>query len=250
MTMTQILFVIIFLNLLSGLIFYRSLRRSKVIYFVQFIPLAIAAAQGISQLSRARKQKKAAADALKHRNPALDAATNSANNEANATRYAGQDIAEQNIRQGVADAYSNVTRATRSSADAVNAAARLQSAQQRAYQGVAQNNAAFRQNAADKYRGMLLRQAGLRDENRQYSETLKGAAAQNQYNALNSVLGGVAMTNWGGMSGAGTSNGWNYTPKPNVDIGNGQMSGWGMNPNQFSSYKWNPSAFSAGGSFR
>lgn len=242
--MEQFIFFFVFINVLYSLIYYRRLRQSTVLYFVQFIPLAIAAAQAGAQYARARKQKKEAQKALNYRNPALDTATNMARGESLTTRYAGQDQDEANVRQAAADSFANVKRASRSSADVLNTAGRLQNTQQRGFQAIGQQGQVFRQSAAEKYRQMLLRQAGLRDDNRQYSEALKGAAHQNEYNALNSLLGGVASTNFGG-GGAG----YNSTLTGNQGFGNNAtMSTFGWNPNKFSSFRWNPNSFSAQGS--
>lgn len=244
--MEQFIVLFFLINVLSCLLTYRRREQSTVLYFV-WLPLAIAAAQAGAQYARARKQKKEAQKALKYRNPALDTATNMARGESLTTRYAGQDQDEANVRQAAADSFANVKRASRSSADVLNTAARLQTGQQRGYQAIGQQGQAFRQSAAEKYRQMLLRQAGLRDDNRQYSEALKGAASQNEYNALNSFLGGVASTNFGGGSAS-------YTPTLTGNQGgfgnNAPMSTFGWNPNKFSSFRWNPNSFSANGSFR
>jgi len=230
--MATLIFYSILFNLIFGLLCYKRLKSEKNFYFVQFIPLAIAAASAIAQGVRAKKQRDEAKKALNYRNTSIEQAVDSANAQQNQTRYPGQDVAEANARQATADAFANINRSTRSSADLVNATARLQAQQQRTYQTIGQNVAAFRQGAADKYRSLLLQRANVQDANRQYSEALKGAAAQNDYNAIQTLGNGVAMSNFGGNS-------YNpYNPYGNQN--------WGWNPSSFSTYRWYPNAFSTG----
>lgn len=254
--MEQFIFYIVIINLVLGWAFHKKL--ADRLCFFPFIPLAIAAASAYAQHRQAVKQKEAASKAASYRNPALDAATNQSQALANSSRYAGQDVDEANVRQATADTFNNISKASRSSSDIVNAGARLQNQQARGYQSIAQGAASFRQSAAEKYRQMLLQQAGQLNNNYQYSEALKGASQQNNYNAVQTLAGGVAATPWdqvfknpnGAGAGAGAFFPAGNAPDAQQQFGGGGQSTWGWNPDQFSSYKWNPQAFSAGGSFR
>jgi hypothetical protein len=215
--MHNFMFYLLIVNILAGLL----PRRRGQANWLQLIPLALGAVSAWQQSSQAKKQKQAAKDALSNRNSAVDASANIARSQANATRMPGQDIDEANIRQGVADTYNNLSRATKSSGDLVNAAAKLSGAQQRSYQDLSRSRINFQQGAMDRYRQALGQQADVQNQNRAYSENLKGAAQQNQYNAWNSLLGGVASTNWGRMGG-GSRGGYTWgagTPGVNGNTG-------------------------------
>lgn len=247
--MEQFIFYILLINLVLSLFFYKKQVPVDRLYFFPFIPLAIAAASAYAQHRQAEKQKDAAAKALNRRNPALDSATNQSQALANSSRYAGQDVDEANVRQATADTFNNISKASRSSGDILNAGARLQNQQAKGYQAIAQGAAGFRQSAAEKYRQMLLQQAGQLNDNYQYSEALKGASQQNNYNAVQTLAGGAAMAFGNQRRGGAFFPGMNNAPATQ-QFGNGSQSTWGWNPDQFSSYQWNPQAFSAGGSFR
>lgn len=201
---------VLMVNVLNSIIFRKSLKKLDKLYWVQLIPLAIGAVQSILQASQAKKQQKEATKTMDYRNPYIDSAAAEAQNQAKSSRYIGQDIDETNVRQGVTDTFGNISRATRSSGDILNAASRLSGQQQKAYQDIGKSAQIFRQGAMDKYRQTQMQQAGVADQNRAYSENLKGSAAQNQYNSVNSLLGGAAAAaTWGrqksGYSwGAGT----------------------------------------------
>lgn len=221
------------------------------------IPLAIGLAQALGQFAQARKQNKEADKALSYRNPYIDTAANNARLEANSTRYPGQDTDEANIRQGTADTFSNLSRSLRSSGDLVNASSKLSGSQQRAFQDTAKQGQIFRRSAMDRYRQLLMQQAGVADANRQYSEALKGSAQQNKYNALNSVLGGAALSDFSGIGfnsnstasaggiaknaagGAGRTAIRTGAPTSTVSGVNTNF-GWNFNPNVYNSFKWNP----------
>jgi hypothetical protein len=205
----------------NGLTHYKKLRNIDKLYWAQLIPLAIAGVSAWQQAEQSKKQKAEAKKALQYRNSAVDTAEQTAKNEASATRYAGQDVDESNVRQGVSDTFNNISRSTRSSGDVLNASSRLSGQQQREYQNIGKGAKIFRQNAMDKYRQTLMQQAGVQDSNRQYSEALKGAAAQNRYNAWSTLGGGVAATNFGGGGGGGSNMTWGSgTPGYNVNSGN------------------------------
>lgn len=214
---------VLVVNVLNSIIFRKSLTKLDKLYWLQLIPLAISAVQAISQASQAKKQEKQAEKALDYTNPYVESAASSARAQANTSRYAGQDQDESNVRQGVADAFSNVSRSTNSSGDILNAASRLSGQQQKAYQDIGKSAQIFRQGSMDKYRQVQMQQAGIADQNRAYSENLKGAASQNRYNAVNSVLGGVASTNWKSLlNGGGGNNGYTWgagTPGVNGNTG-------------------------------
>jgi hypothetical protein len=209
---------IVFVNALNVLTHYKTLTKVDKLYWVQLIPLAIAGISAAAQASQASKQKKEAERAKRYKNPAIESAASMARAEANSTRYAGQDIDESNVRQGVSDTLSNIQRSSRSSGDILNAASRVSGQQQREYQNIAKGSQIFRKGAADSYRQAQMAQAGVQDSNRQYSEALKGASSQNQFNAWNTLLGGVASTNFGG--GAKNFTWGSGTPGYNVNSGN------------------------------
>jgi hypothetical protein len=198
--MEKFLILLLILNVVIELIM--KPRRHNKIYFAPFlVPLGIGAAQGIGQLLQARKQKKLAKDAMNFMPGGLTEATNMAQAQSNSQRYAGQDADESNIRQNTADTFSNVAKSTNSTGTLLNAASRLNAAQGNAMNTVAQRAANFRENAMDKYRNLLLQKANVQTSNQQYSEALKGSATQNKYNALNSMLGGIAAAPFAGGGG-------------------------------------------------
>lgn len=198
---------IVAVNAINGILYYKHLIKSDKLYWFQLIPLAIGAAQSAMQYNESKKQKQESEKALKFRNSYVDTSAELAKTESNTSRYTGQDVDESNVRQGVADTFSNITRSTRSSGDILNAASRLSGQQQREYQNIAKGSQVFRKGAMDRYRQSLMQQAGVQEQNRQYSENLKGASSQNKYNAVNSVLGGVAATDWESLFNKGGSNG-------------------------------------------
>jgi hypothetical protein len=215
--MHNFMFYLLVVNILAALL----PRRRGQANWVQLIPLAIGGIQAAMQASQGKKQKKEAEKALQNRNPFVDASANIARTQAMSQRYPGQDQDEANMRQGVADTFGNISRASKSSGDILNAASRLSSAQQQNIQNMAKTRLNFQQGAMDRYRQALGQQADVQNQNRAYSENLKGAAQQNQYNAWNSLLGGVASTNWGRMGG-GSRGGYTWgagTPGVNGNTG-------------------------------
>jgi hypothetical protein len=221
--MENFMLYVLLVNLVNLAFGSKNQFKSDKLQWVNLIPLAIGAVSALAQNNQAKKQKKAAEKAMSYSNPYVDAAADTAKSQSNQTRYVGQDQDESNVRQSVADTFGNVSRSTRSSGDILNASSRLSGQQQREYQNIGRGAQIFRQGAMDRYRQSAMQQASVRDQNRQYSENLKGAAAQNQYNAWNSLLGGVAATNFG--SGKGSSK---YTWGQNVPGDTGTGYNWGF----------------------
>lgn len=234
-----------FLSLLS----YKKLRGK--LYIAPVVPLAVASGQAIYQLFQGQKQRREADKVQGYVPPSLVEEENLARTQAGATQYAGQAEDESRVRQGVADTFANVSRASTSSGDVLNAASKLHGAQSDAMQGIAKTGQIFRQSALDRLRGAQARKAGAQMQSRMYAENLRGAAARNEYNAINSLAGGVVQ--------AGMTNDWNKTFGKNTNpmmsmmgmMGGGtfnpmMMGMGGMNPNSFSAMGWNPMAFSAG----
>lgn len=230
-----------------SLVFYKKLRGKA--YLTPFIPLAVGGVQSIYQLFQANKQRKEADKAANYIPPSLLEEESLARTQAGATRYAGQDQDEANVRQGVADTFANVSRASTSSGDILNAASKLDNSQSKALQGIQRTGQVFKQNAMDRLRGTLARKAGAQMQARMYAENLRGAAAKNEYNAVNSALGGVVQ--------AGMTNDWNNTfganTNPSMMMMSSPMMGDGMSGaiggNPLSMYGWNPMMYSAGGNF-
>lgn len=207
------------------------------------IVLALGAAQGlfqgISAISQKRKANKLKASTFEP--PALTEEANIARTQANASRYAGQDIDEENLRQSGADSVSNAERAATSSGQLLNVGSKISKQTDRGFRNIARQGEAFRQNALDKYRGVLRSKAQNQLNNQNQFQAAKsaliGSSNQNAYNALSSVLGGAAISDF---NKTGKSNQF-VQSNPFADT----FSGSGFNPNMFSSYKWNPNAFSA-----
>lgn len=225
------------------LFFHKKLRGKA--YIAPIVPLAIGAGQALFQAFQSGRQRRAANQAEGFIPPGLKEEENIARTQAGATRYAGQDQDEAQVRQGVSDTFSNVSRATTSSGEVLNAASKLSGAQDRAIQGIQRTGQVFRQNAMDRLRGTLARKAGAQMQARMYAENLRGAAARNEYNAVSSLAGGVIQ---GGMT-----KDWNTTFGKNTNpsmIFNPMATGMGMptvlDPNRFSTHGWNPMAFSVG----
>lgn len=193
-------------------------------YVAPVVPLLIAAGQAGYQFFQAARQRREAKEAANYVPPALLSAENIAKVTANATRYPGQDEDEAAIRQGTSDTFANIERASSSSGQLINAASGLHNAQARAIQGTARTAQLFKQSALDRYRSVLAQKAGVQMQGRMYSEQLKGAAARNEYNAVNSLGGGVAQ--------AGISNDWNKTygknTNPTMMMFNPMASGMGV----------------------
>lgn len=238
------LFCILLYSILS-LLFYKRIRGKA--YVAPVVPLLMAAGQAGYQMYQGYKQNQEADKQQNYLPPGMVEAENLARTQANATRYAGQDQDETNIRRTTADTFQNIKTATTSSGELVNAASKLHGAQGRAMDGVAKTGQIFKQNSLDRYRQTQAQKAGLQMQSRMYAENLRGAASKNQYNAVNSLAGGIAM--------AGNAHDWNKTFGKNT---NPSMMGWspvassmpgGMNPNMMSTQGWNPMAFSAGGNF-
>lgn len=169
--------------------------KSDLIFILPLIPLAIAAASATQKFIAARKQRKEAKKAEGYVPPALKAAENIDRIKSNATRYAGQDIDEANIRQASSDAIGNTQRASSSSGDVLNASARIQGQQNKAMQNVSRGAMMFRENAMDKYRNTQGQVAQAQADSRGYAEGLRGAAMQNVYGGVNDILSGVVAAN-------------------------------------------------------
>lgn len=235
------LFCIALYTLLS-VIFYKRLRGKA--YIAPLIPLLVGAGQAGYQFFQAARQRREADKAKNYIPPGMLEAENLARVEAGATRYPGQDRDEANIRQNTADTFQNISRATTSSGDLLNAASKLNGAQARGIEGVAKNAEIFKHNALDRYRSTLAQKAGYQMQARMYSEQLKGAAARNEYNGVASLGGGVVQAglagDWNKMFGGGANP---------MSMGYNPMSGGlpsTMNRNMFSTQGFNPMAFSTG----
>lgn len=235
------LFCILIHGFLS-LVFYKRLRGKA--YIAPLIPLAVAGGQAIYQYFQGEKQKNEAKKAESYVPPSLLQEENMARVQAGATRYAGQDQDETLVRQGTADTFANVSRATTSSGDLLNAASKLDASQSKAFQGIAKTGQIFHQNAMDRLRGTLARKAGAQMQSRMYAENLRGAATQNQYNAAKTLGGGIVQ--------AGLANDWNKTFGQNTNstmMFNPMSSGMGLNSGRSSgwdptkSYGWDPIKF-------
>jgi hypothetical protein len=179
---------------------------------------------------RLRKDQQKALNNLKESNfiaPSLLQAEQLAQKNVNATRYAGQDQDEANIRQGAATAYDNVARATTSGSNLVNAALGIQTNQNKAMQNVAQTGQRIRQGNQAGWTNLLLQKAGAQTYNRRQYEgsksALQGAIMQNRARQKNAfwnagaalldtaeegakafVTGGASLM--GGGSGGGQAN--------------------------------------------
>lgn len=230
---------------------FRKKLRGKA-YIAPIVPLVVGGAQALFQAFQGGQQRKAARRAEGYVPPALKEEENIARTQASATRYAGQDQDETQVRQGVADTFSNVSRATTSSGEVLNAASKLSGSQDRALQGIQRTGQVFRQNAMDRLRGTLARKAGAQMQARMYAENLRGAAARNEYNAVSSLAGGVIqgeMTkDWNTTFGKNTNPSMIFNP---MATGMGLPSGMSRDPMLMSTYGWNPMAnqFSTGNFF-
>jgi hypothetical protein len=157
--------------------------------------------EGFTARWLAKKQKKEL-DNLKESDfipPSLLQAESLASKNTNASRYAGQDIDEANIRQSSANAVSNVSRATTSSTNLVNAAMGIQGNENRAMQGVSKTMQNFKdRNQANWTRLLLLKanaQAGNRRQYEASKSALQGAIMQNKARQRNAFwnAGGSAL---------------------------------------------------------
>lgn len=196
---------------------------------------------GIGQALSARRMRKDQEKVLKNLqesnfiSPALLQAEAAASKDLNATRYAGQDQDEARIRQSSSNAFDNVSRATTSSTNLVNAAMGIQGNQNRAMAGVGQRLQQVKEGQRGRWTNLLLQKAGQQLSNRrQYEGTksaLQGAIMQNrarQTNALWNAGAGVADAAEAyfsggtskiaerfnkGRSGGGGGNWWNQMAK-------------------------------------
>ena len=131
--------------------------------------------------------------------PGLLQAEALANKNANATRYAGQDIDEANIRQNSANAMSNVSRGTTSGTNVVNAALGIQGNENRAFQGVSKTLQNFKDRNQANWTRLLLQKANAQMGNRRQYEAsksaLQGAIMQNKARQRNAFwnAGGSAL---------------------------------------------------------
>lgn len=168
--------------------------------------------EGFTARWMAKQQKKELAN-LKESNyiaPGLLQAEALASKNTNATRYAGQDIDEANIRQGSANAVSNVSRATTSSTNLVNAAMGIQGNENRAMTGVSRTLQNFKDRNQANWTRLLLQKAGAQAGNRRQFEAsksaLQGAIMQNKARQRNafwnagSAVGDMAETYFSGGS--------------------------------------------------
>lgn len=219
--------------------FYKRLAGKA--YVAPLVPLIVGAAQAAGQAYMSARQRKEADKAQKFIPDALKEEENIARVQAGATRYAGQSQDEAMVRQGVADTFGNITRSTTSSGEILNAASKLAGSQDRAIQGIQAKGEVFRQNAMDRLRGTLARKANAQMQSRMYAENLRGAAAQNLYNSVNSLAGGVVQSEM--------TKDWNETfgKNTNPTMFNpmlGLPTGMNSDPMRLSTYGWNPMAYS------
>ncbi len=146
--------------------------------------------EGIKQRRKAKKLK-----VSNYLPPSLKAASEEARREATASRYAGQDVDEANLRQNVTDTFHNVAKSSSSPNALLNAASQLSGAQTRGNQQIGQNLHRFKQNAKDIYRNLELQKAEQQKEN--YNQflgaksALKGAAKQNIYGGITDLASGA-----------------------------------------------------------
>jgi hypothetical protein len=155
------------------------------------------------------KQQKKALKNLKedtYISPALLQALGGAEKRSNATMYAGQDIDQANLDRNANNAFSNVSRATTSSPNLVNAAMAIQGQKNVAQQWIQRNLAVFKDSANKDFTNLLLQKANAQLGNhRQYQaakSALQGAAMQNNAQANNALWNAGAQVG-GAAAGAG-----------------------------------------------
>lgn len=154
--------------------------------------------QGLAGISQRQKANK-----LRQSNyipPALQEELNIGRTQANASLYPGQDIDQNNLRQGTADSFANLQRSATSSGQLLNAGSKLGGQLMRGQQNIARTGQMFRQGAMDRYRQSLRSKANVQQANQNQFQAAKsaliGSSGQNAYNALTSVLGGAAVADY------------------------------------------------------
>jgi len=174
-------------------------------------------AQGISQKKRAKRLKEST-----YIPPALLEAEAQARKQANATRYAGQEVDEANIAQASATAVSNVNKAATNSADALNMGAAIVGSEQKQKQQLGKTLQMFKQRGQDNVRQTLYQKAQVQARNRASYEAAKsaltGASIQNIYGGV-SDFGGAAASYFGNSNFMPKGSGG--TPKDILAIANG-----------------------------
>lgn len=107
--------------------------------------------------------------------PSLNQAINNAGNQANATRYAGQDVDEQNIRNASNTAITNVQRGATSSANVLNAASQIQGNQNKAMAQVGGTLQRNKNQWFNNFNNLLLGRADRQQRNRDQYLAAKSA---------------------------------------------------------------------------
>jgi hypothetical protein len=171
-------------------------------------------AQGISQKNKAKNLKESTFIP-----PAVLEAERLAKQQENATRYAGQDVDETNIRQGTATGISNVNKAATSSADALNMGSAIVGREQNQMRQLGKTLQMFKEQGRQSRRQALTQKAFAQARNKQQFEAaksgLKGAATQNIYGGVSDLAGGLVSA----LGGSGK--------KPNTNLDAINQGGWG-----------------------
>jgi len=145
-----------------------------------------------------------------------------AQQQANATTYAGQSADEARNDKTVSNAIGNVQRNARSATDILNSAANIEGGlKNKMNNDIASRYQNFKQNALGKLMAANSNVAGFQNQDQQqflnYQRQLEGAAMQNRYGAVNDLTGIAAQTaslkggyGGGGYGGSyGIPNYWN-----------------------------------------
>lgn len=174
-------------------------------------------AQGVQQKKMAKRLKEST-----YIPPALLEAEAKARKEANATRYAGQEVDEANLSQASATAVSNVNKAATNSGDALNMGAAIVGSEQRQKMQLGKTLQQFKQRGKEMQRQTLYQKAQAQARNRAAYEAAKsaltGASIQNTYSGVSDV-GGAAASYFGNGSFMPKSSGG--TSKDILAIANG-----------------------------
>lgn len=156
-------------------------------------------AQGISQKRKAKKLKESTFIP-----PALLEAERLARNQENTTRYAGQDVDENNIRQATATGISNVNKAATSSADALNMGSAIVGREQNQMRQLGKTLQMYKEQGRQSRRQALREKAYAQARNKQTFEEAKsaltGASIQNIYGGISDIGGGIASLGQGSSS--------------------------------------------------
>jgi hypothetical protein len=167
------------------------------------------AVQGGAKIAQGIKQKKMA-KRLKESTyipPALLEAESKARKEANATRYAGQEVDEANIAQASATAVSNVNKAATNSADALNMGAAIVGSEQKQKMQLGKILQQSKIRGKEIQRETLYKKAQAQARNRAAYEAAKsaltGASIQNTYSGVSDIGGAAAAFGSANFLGGG-----------------------------------------------